>query len=144
MPEYSTHACTAPSIITQPALPHWFFSLAVLICAASSGESTAEEDDNYDDDDDAQPSEPTAVPELEAADAQGHTAQPSTSRRLKDHDNAGSGQTQPNMKDRKATGVARAAARLLEQDTVGGGLAILSVRYDKILFGAKRTHLVTT
>lgn len=106
-------------------------------CAASSGESSAEEDDNYNNDDDAQPSEPTAVPEMEPADAQGQTAQPSTSSRLNDHDNAGTGQKQPNMKDRKATGVARAAARLLEQDTAGGGLAILSVRYDRIQLGAK-------
>ena len=33
----------------------------------------------------------------------------------------------PNAKDLKATGVARAAARLLEQDDPDGGLAILSV-----------------
>ena len=33
-----------------------------------------------------------------------------------------------NTKDLKATGVARAAARLLEQDVAEGGLAILSVR----------------
>ena len=121
----------------KPAHPDWFFALAVLMCAASSGESTAEEDDNYDNDDNAQPIEPATVPELEAADTHGHTAQPSTSSRLNDHDNAGTGQKQPNTKDRKATGVARAAARLLEQDTADGGLAILSVRYDRILLGAK-------
>lgn len=102
------------------------------MCAASSGESTAEEDDNYDNDDNAQPSEPATVPELEAADAQGHTAQPSTSSTPDDQDHAGTGQQQPNMKDRRATGVARAAARLLEQDTAGGGLAILSVRCDRV------------
>ena len=104
--------------------------MVVVTCAASSGESAAEEDDSYDNDDAAQPLEPTTVPVSEAApDAQGHDTQLSTSNRLKNHENAGAGGHQQNTKDLKATGVARAAARLLEQDTADGGLAILSVRY---------------
>ena len=75
------------------------------------------------------------MPKSEAAsDAQGHKAQPSTSSRLEHGENAdaGTGGKQPNTKDLKATGVARAAARLLEQDAADGGLAILSVRYKGI------------
>ena len=74
------------------------------------------------------------MPEPAASDAQGHEAQPSTSSKLKIHEGAGTGGKQPNTKDLKATGVARAAARLLEQDTADGGLAILSVRYKSCLW----------
>lgn len=57
-----------------------------------------------------------------------HEAQPSTSSGLDNHEHVAAGGKQPNTKDLKATGVARAAARLLEQDAPDGGLAILSVR----------------
>lgn len=75
------------------------------------------------------------MPEPEASDTQGQEAQPSTSSRQL-LEGAGTGGKQPNTKDLKATGVARAAARLLEQDTADGGLAILSVRYTRSVFGS--------
>ena len=104
-------------------------SSAVLSSAASSGESAAEEDDDYNNNDDAQPSKLITMLKPEAApDASGHGL--SSSSRLTNHEPAGTGAggKQQNSKDLKATGVARAAARLLEQDAADGGLAILSVR----------------
>ena len=124
-----------PALITRPLHVDYCSSLAVLICAASSGESAVEEDDNYDNSDAAQPSKPAIVPETEAApNAQGHDGQPSTTSRLEHVENAdaGTGGKQQNTKDVKATGVARAAARLLEQDAADGGLAILSVQYARL------------
>ena len=65
----------------------------------------------------ADASEPSGTPE--------DADQPATTGR---HDIEGNkSPKRPNAKDLKATGVARAAARLLEQDDPDGGLAILSV-----------------
>jgi len=55
----------------------------------------------------------------------GDADQPAFSGRLSTQDDANL--KKPNTKDLKATGVARAAARLLDQDDPDGGLAILSV-----------------
>ena len=68
------------------------------------------------------------MPLADASEASGtpeDADQPTTSGR---HVNEGNTSLKrPNAKDLKATGVARAAARLLEQDDPDGGLAILSV-----------------
>lgn len=104
-------------------------SFAVLTCAASSGESAAGEDDEFADDDAHPPaSELTTVPKPETTDASGMEAFPTSSGRPSHHEDAHPHGKQRNTKDLKATGVARAAARLLEQDVAEGGLAILSVR----------------
>lgn len=61
----------------------------------------------------------------EAPGTSGDTDQPAFSGRLNTQDDTNL--KKPNTKDLKATGVARAAARLLDQDDPDGGLAILSV-----------------
>lgn len=61
----------------------------------------------------------------EAPGTSGDADQPAFSGRLSTQD--GTNLKKPNARDLKATGVARAAARLLDQDDPDGGLAILSV-----------------
>ena len=61
----------------------------------------------------------------EAPGTSGDADQPAFSGRLSAQDDTNL--KKPNTKDLKATGVARAAARLLDQDDPDGGLAILSV-----------------
>ena len=62
----------------------------------------------------------------EAPGTSGDAVQPAFSGRLSTQDDTNL--KKPNTKDLKATGVARAAARLLDQDDPAGGVAILSVR----------------
>lgn len=100
-----------------------------MTCAASSGESAADEDDEFADEEAHTPaSQLTTVPKPETTDASGTGADPTSSGRPSNDEDAQQDGKQPNTKDLKATGVARAAARLLEQDVAEGGLAILSVR----------------
>ncbi|KAL3155385.1 hypothetical protein ABBQ38_010943 [Trebouxia sp. C0009 RCD-2024] len=95
--------------------------------STSSGESAADEDDEFADEEAHTPaSQLTTVPKPETTDASGTGADPTSSGRPSNDEDAQQDGKQPNTKDLKATGVARAAARLLEQDVAEGGLAILS------------------
>jgi hypothetical protein len=68
----------------------------------------------------------------EAPGISGDADQPASSGRRSTQDDTNL--KKPNTKDLKATGVARAAARLLDQDDPDGGLAILSVSAHCMLY----------
>ena len=92
--------------------------------SGKSSEAAAHEEDAV------QPSTSDVGRQLEATNSQRENGQPSISGRPS-HEEVTSvtsvTRKQSNTKDLKATGVARAAARLLEQDDPEGGLGILSV-----------------
>ena len=96
-------------------------SLAVLL-SDNFDELLAEEDAD-DDQHETEPSQLADLHKAEATSAPHSQDQPSTSGK----EDTDTSKKQPNTKDLKATGVARAAARLLEQDNADGGVAILSV-----------------
>ena len=92
-------------------------------CAGSDSQSPIQDTNDAD-------SEPAAMTASTSAEAENNDEddadQPSPSGRHEDSRPA----SRSNARDLKATGVARAAARLLETDDPDGGLAILSVRAD--------------
>lgn len=150
----SCHVCGGPGICAFPSsLQHMSALIYIcyrylakpyrcwtssLISAATDGESSAADSEDMDSEDDNDEfDDMDNANEADATDAQLDTAglrddesalpsPPETDGQSQARDTEHS-HKQSNTRDLKATGVARAAARLLQQDTLEGGLGILSV-----------------